>query len=275
MHLIFLVIFSSYLYAEPQIYRNEEKGYDILVDIAPVGQNWKQSDIDSYTNQLFTWSETLGTDVKILETLPDTLEWGINKRLSEISVQKNTTYFSRILFDYNYENDTCTHGTVLFTITSDFPLKIKIETIITVRVYMDETEENDTIETSNDTYESKKLGYKGSASADFIGINLSAKKLEDLNDKIYSFASANAQVRKVKKFTKEQEWLLYQALNKYELKKNETYIVSIAVYPKSLPATFSAIIAIITITEIDQANNYRYNFVAYKSTPLEKYSISH
>ncbi len=267
--IILISLLGSYLHAELRNYKNEDKGYDVYIETESVGQNLEQSDIEDYVHQLFTWSESLGNDTKVLDSLPDVLKWGINEDLSEISVETNTTYISRILFDTNYEDGSFTHGTVLFTITSDNPPKIKVETIITVRVFVDKPEPTNTTETSQNVYEDKNFGYNGQAMAEFIGINLSASELDELNKKAYSFASTNAQVKKIRKFTEEQEWLLYQALKKYDLKKNETYIASIVAFPKSFPATFSPIIAIVTITEISESGDYTYSFIAYESTQLE------
>ena len=243
--LIFLTTFiCSYLSAEVKNYKNDVKGYNVSVEIEPVEQILEQSDIDEYARQLFTWCETLGKDTKVLENLPDIIEWGINERLAEISLEIGKTYISQIQFDNNYEDNFSTFGIVLFTLTSKNPIELKTETIITVQVPIDESNETASIEISQNNYENKKLGYKGNASANFIGENLSTEELDDLKEFVYSFASKNGQVRIIKKFTKEQEWLIYQALNKYKIKNDETYTVLFDVAPKSFPATFSPIISI-------------------------------
>lgn len=266
--IILITLLCSYINAEVRNYKDENKGYNVFIEIDPIGQNLKQSDIDEYSHQLFTWSETLGKDAKILENLSDILEWGINEALAEISLEIGTTYISQIRFDNNQNDIFFTHAIVLFTIKSKNPRQLKIETIIIVQVTIDELKETSSVETSENNYENKSLGYKGSAFADFIGNNLSTEELDNLNEFVYSFASKNGQVRAVKKFTKEQEWLVNQALNKYELKKDETYTVLFSVMPKSFPTTFSKIISIITITEIDKYNNFSYNFIAYESTQV-------
>lgn len=256
------------LNAEIQMLQNEEKNYNVSIEIESIGVDLNPESLKDYANELLSWSNEIGKNTRILTTLPDEVDWAIKQQLFEYDKQNNETFIARITYDFIFKLNRLNsfkHNVVVFTFSSDDLDKIKIETSIEVDVLLDNPEEN-TIETSEGEYENKTLGYKGSSIAYYVGIDLNDNQLENLNTKIYEMASDNGIVRKITKFTKEQEWLVSQSLKKYQLKKGETYIVSVVVYPKSSPTTFTAVICFVIITDIDNYQNYTYNFLAYEST---------
>ena len=264
---IFFIVFFTVLYslnAEAKTYTNEDKGYSVFVDISLVGENLEQESINDYSNELFDWSASLGKEVEILQTIPEKVNWGINKGISEFNIKKNETYLARIMYDIDSSTNNFKHVIVLFTLKSNRINDKKIETIIKVIASLDNTESNTSPDNSSDEYENKELGYKGSAQANYLGINLTKNEIKNYENKIYEFVNRNSTAKTVNNFTKEEEWLINQALNKYSFKENESYIISVVPFPKSMPAPFIAITAIITINKIEKNGNFTYTFIAYE-----------
>ena len=119
---IFFIVFFTVFYslnAEAKTYTNEDKGYSDFVDISLVGENLEQESINDYSNELFDWSASLGKEVEILQTIPEKVNWGINKGISEFNIKKNETYLARIMYDIDSSTNNFKHVIVLFTLKSN------------------------------------------------------------------------------------------------------------------------------------------------------------
>ena len=146
----------------------------------------------------------------------------------------------------------------------------KIDKIIETNAELDLPNNNDTVEEKEDIYSSASLGYKGYAKANFYGIDLDEGQKTYLINALEDFSSQEKYKSQIiKKLSKEQDWLLNLALNKYTLKKNETYWVDIIVFPKSYPAEFKVLSMLLTITDFQSNGEFSYDFIAYESTQIE------
>lgn len=264
---IFLLCTLASIHAEAKTYKDEEKGYNVTVEIALIGENMSTEAIKNYNQTLFDWCNELGKNTKIIKKFSNEVVWGIKKGLSEYNFKKGESYFVRVFASSEHNLDL--YPLVVAFITINDKKSYKVETII--ETYVDLTpDDNTTVEEAGDNFSNAALGYKGSAKMDYIGVNLSDEQMTNIANSYYDFANKdNFSGQKIGKLTKEQEWLLNEALNKYNLKQNEVYAGYIGVEPKTFPAPFTIILVIVTITDVKANGDFYYNYIAFESTAMD------
>lgn len=272
--LIFLCAIVS-IHAEAKTYIDEEKGYNVSVEIALVGENMSTEAINKYNQYLFDLSNEIGKNAKIIKKFSNDVVWGIKKGLSEYDYKKGESYFVRVLSisENNLSNlkkfDTYQIPMIVALITINDNKSYKVETIIETFIELDI--DNKTVEEADGKFSNAELGYKGIAKMDYVGVNLSEEDITAIANLYYDFANKdNFSGRKIGKLTKEQLWLLNQALNKYNLKPNEVYDGYVNVEPKSFPAKFSVVLVIVTITDVKANGDFYYDYIAIETTAMDE-----
>lgn len=253
-------------FSEMKSFSNDELGYDVLAEVNYVGINLSEEEIEEYDSIVFNWCNEIGHDARRIQKLSKEMEWGLNQSLSEYELKEGEVYGVRIVPISKQHSDTSSFVIVLLSISNNE--NFKIIDMIEAYIEIETMEKTDASERDGRTlYENKSLNYKGSADAQCMG-KLTEEDFNALVEKVYTFANRDGYVAtQVNKLTKEQDWLLQQSLSKYELKKGETYSVSICPEPKSYPASFSAVLVVLTITDINKrTGGYQYQYYAYDVT---------
>lgn len=264
--LIFLFAIVS-IHAEAKTYIDEEKGYNVTVEVELVAENMSPENIKAYSKTLFDWCNEIAKDARIIKKLPNDVVWGLKRGLARYDLKKGETYFARVA-SLSLDNlEKCPIVVVLLTINDK--KSYKVETIIESFIELDVG--NKTVEEEDGKFSNAALGYKGSAKMDYVGVNLSDEQMKYIANSYYDFANKdNFSGRTIGKLTKEQSWLLIQALNKYNLKKNEVYTGHIQVEPKSYPAPFTVVLVIVTITDVKANGDFYYDYIAIETTAMDE-----
>lgn len=259
---ILLFILVNFAFAERKTYIDDEKGYNVITEINYVGSNISKEDMEEYRNTLYNWNNEIGISTKKTKRITKEVDWGLKKALAEIKAENGQTYVVRITPVPNENKSTFYFITALITVNNN---KYEFWDVFETFVKLENKNEIEKNQEEN-IYSNAKLGYKGRASASKAGENLSKDDINKIKSEMFNFSAKNSKAMlEIKELSKEENWLLHQALNKHSLKKGETYIATIIPEIKSDNTRTYAVIIVLTITNVDSKKGvYSCNFTAYK-----------
>lgn len=265
----FLFLAVPFLHAATKKYTDNENGYEVYMEVSFVGRNISQEDLLAYSSQISTWCDEIGHDTRKILKLTKELDWGLKKALADYELKQGETYIVRMVSAHEIHGVSFRFITALLTIT-DCNEETPFEFVDIYETYA-ELEDNKFNNSTDDgadnhSYSDSALGFKGEATAQYAGTDLSTKEFDNIAKTVFDYSDSEGSATvDVKTLTEEQKWLLKQALSKYNMKENETYIASII--PESIQSQVSrsAIVLIVTITDADlDSGDYSYTFVAKK-----------
>lgn len=259
--LFFLFISLNFLSAEQKTYINKEKGYNVIAEVNFVGANIPNDKIEEYRATLADWNADTGLSTKKVQKISKEVSWGLKKALADVKAKNGQTYVIRITPVPEDSKPVFYFITALITVKNN---KYEFWDVYETYVSFENQAETDSHE--DGVYSSPDLGYKGRASATLAGKNLTKESIENVKNQMLDISKKNGRTSvEMQNLTKEENWLLNQALIRHNLSKGETYIVSIIPEPKNYQAEIYTLTVILTITDVDNKMGiYSYNFKAYK-----------
>ncbi|MBO4438315.1 MAG: hypothetical protein J5798_03105 [Spirochaetaceae bacterium] len=276
--LCFFSVFAVLVFAEKKTYIDKAKGYNVIVETNYIGTNLPDEGINEYRATLYNWNKETGVSTKKVQRITREVDWGMRKALAESNVGNGQTFVIRVTPVPAEEKSTVSYVTALITVNdSKYEFWDVYETVFnldgtpgasaaTAPKAQAATPAAPTQKTDGVFYE-PNLGYKGRATATKAGANLSKEAVSKLKAEMLAFAKkGGSEPVEVQRFTKEESWLLQQALKKHKLAVGDTFIVTVIPEPKQGASSFSTIAVVLTIAKADpQKKSCSYNFTAYKT----------
>lgn len=279
----FFLLLVNLLFSEQKTFIDKEKGYNVITEANCIGSNLSEDGINEYRTTLYNWNMDTGVSTKKVQRITREVDWGMKLALAEAKAGNGQTFVVRITPVPADERATIYYVTALITVNdSKYEFWDVYETVMNLDgtsavAQKPENQKPAGKQAANSqptgqqpdsgVFYDQKTGYKGRATATKAGANLSKEAVSKLKAEMLNFSKkGGAEPVEVQRFTKEENWLLQQALKKHKLVKGETYIVTIIPEPKTYPSKFSATVVVLTITAVDsRKGSVSYRFSAYKS----------
>ena len=276
--LCFFSVFAVLVFAEKKTYIDKAKGYNVIVETNYIGTNLPDEGINEYRATLYNWNKETGVSTKKVQRITREVDWGMRKALAESNAGNGQTFVIRVTPVPAEEKSTVSYVTALITVNdSKYEFWDVYETVFnldgtpgasaaTAPKAQTATQAAPAQKQDGVFYE-PNLGYKGRATATKAGANLSKEAVSKLKAEMLAFAKkGGSEPVEVQRFTKEESWLLQQALKKHKLAVGDTFIVTVIPEPKQGTSSFSTIAVVLTIAKADpQKKSCSYSFTAYKT----------
>ena len=279
----FFSVLAVLVFAEKKTYIDKEKGYNVIVETNYIGTNLPEDGINEYRTTLYNWNKETGVSTKKVQRITREVDWGMRKALAESKAVNGQTFVIRVTPVPAKEKPTVSYVTALITVNDS---KYEFWDVYETVYNLDGTPgvsaatapkaqaaapaakaQASPAQKADDVFYDPNLGYKGRATATKAGANLSKEAVAKLKAEMLAFAKkGGSEPVEVPRFTKEESWLLQQALKKYKLAVGETYIATVIPEPKQSAASFSSITVVLTIAKTDaQKKTCSYTFSAFKT----------
>ena len=273
--LCFFSVFAVLVFAEKKTYIDKAKGYNVIVETNYIGTNLPDEGINEYRATLYNWNKETGVSTKKVQRITREVDWGMRKALAESNAGNGQTFVIRVTPVPAEEKSTVSYVTALITVNdSKYEFWDVYETVFSLdgkpaakAPAEKQQEQRQTEQKADGVFYDPNLGYKGRASATKAGSNLSKEAVAKLKAEMLSFSKkGGSEPVEVQRFTKEESWLLQQALKKHKLAVGDTFIVTVIPEPKQGSSSFSSLVVVLTIAKADpQKKSCSYSFAAYKT----------
>ena len=278
--LCFFSVFAVLVFAEKKTYIDKAKGYNVIVETNYIGTNLPDEGINEYRATLYNWNKETGVSTKKVQRITREVDWGMRKALAESNVGNGQTFVIRVTPVPAEEKSTVSYVTALITVNdSKYEFWDVYETVFNLdgtpgapaaqagAPAAQSATPKAPAQKQNGVFYEPNLGYKGRATATKAGANLSKEAVSKLKAEMLAFAKkGGSEPVEVQRFTKEESWLLQQALKKHKLAVGDTFIVTVIPEPKQGASSFSTIAVVLTIAKADpQKKSCSYSFTAYKT----------
>ena len=280
LSLCFFSVFAVLVFAEKKTYIDKAKGYNVIVETNYIGTNLPDEGINEYRATLYNWNKETGVSTKKVQRITREVDWGMRKALAESNAGNGQTFVIRVTPVPAEEKSTVSYVTALITVNdSKYEFWDVYETVFNLdgtpaapvaqagTPKVQAATQTAPAQKTDGVFYEPNLGYKGRATATKAGANLSKEALSKLKTEMLAFAKkGGSEPVEVQRFTKEESWLLQQALKKHKLAVGDTFIVTVIPEPKQGASSFSTIAVVLTIAKADpQKKSCSYSFTAYKT----------
>ena len=270
-------------FAQKKTYIDKEKGYNVIAEVSYVGANLPEDGISECRTTLYNWNMETGVSSKQVKRITREVDWGMKRALADAKAGNGQTFVVRITPVPADEKATIYYVTALITVNdSKYEFWDVYETVMNLDgtsavAQKPENQKPAGKQTANSqptgqqqdssVYFDQKTGYKGRATATKAGANLSKEAVSKLKAEMLSFSKkGGAEPVEVQRFTKEESWLLQQALKKHKLAVGDTFIATVIPEPKQGTSGFYSLVVVLTIAKTDaQKKSCSYSFTAYKT----------
>lgn len=268
-------------FAQKKTYIDKEKGYNVIAEVSYVGANLPEDGISECRTTLYNWNMETGVSSKQVKRITREVDWGMKRALADAKAGNGQTFVVRITPVPADEKATIYYVTALITVNdSKYEFWDVYETVMNLDgtpAVAQKPEVQATAPTAkaqsapaqktDGVYFDQKTGYKGRATATKAGANLSKEAVAKLKAEMLSFSKKDgAEPVEVQRFTKEESWLLQQALKKHKLAVGDTFIATVIPEPKQGASGFYSLVVVLTIAKTDaQKKSCSYSFTAYKT----------
>ncbi|MBR4823666.1 MAG: hypothetical protein IKZ86_02605 [Spirochaetaceae bacterium] len=274
--LCFFSVFAVLVFAEKKTYIDKAKGYNVIVETNYIGTNLPDEGINEYRATLYNWNKETGVSTKKVQRITREVDWGMRKALAESNAGNGQTFVIRVTPVPAEEKSTVSYVTALITVNdSKYEFWDVYETVFSLdgtpgasaATAPKAKAQAAPAQKQDGVFYEPNLGYKGRATATKAGANLSKEAVSKLKAEMLAFAKkGGSEPVEVQRFTKEESWLLQQALKKHKLAVGDTFIVTVIPEPKQGSSSFSTIAVVLTIAKADpQKKSCSYSFTAYKT----------
>ena len=280
LSLCFFSVFAVLVFAEKKTYIDKAKGYNVIVETNYIGTNLPDEGINEYRATLYNWNKETGVSTKKVQRITREVDWGMRKALAESNAGNGQTFVIRVTPVPAEEKSTVSYVTALITVNdSKYEFWDVYETVFNLdgtpgasaaqagAPAAQSATPKAPAQKQDGVFYEPNLGYKGRATATRAGANLSKDAVSKLKAEMLAFAKkGGSEPVEVQRFTKEESWLLQQALKKHKLAVGDTFIVTVIPEPKQGASSFSTIAVVLTIAKADpQKKSCSYSFAAYKT----------
>ena len=279
----FFSVLAVLVFAEKKTYIDKEKGYNVIVETNYIGTNLPEDGINEYRTTLYNWNKETGVPTKKVQRITREVDWGMRKALAESKAGNGQTFVIRVTPVPAEEKPTVSYVTALITVNDS---KYEFWDVYETVYNLDGTPgvsaatepkaqaaapaakaQASPAQKADGIFYDPNLGYKGRATATKAGANLSKEAVSKLKAEMLAFSKkGGSEPVEVPRFTKEESWLLQQALKKHKLAVGDTFIATVIPEPKQGDSSFSTVVVVLTIAKTDpQKKSCSYSFTAYKT----------